>query len=163
GESIWIPSGKSRVLHIDGAIRRVSIGNPDLAGIVVLGPRTIMVNAKEAPRSETGGGGGSTGTVSTVGTITGHTLTPQPRFGESIWIPSGKSRVLHIDGAIRRVSIGNPDLAGIVVLGPRTIMVNAKEAPRSETGGGGGSTGTVSTVGTITGHTLTPEPRFGET
>jgi Flp pilus assembly secretin CpaC len=84
------------------------------------------------------------------------------KAGEPIWIPSGKSRVIHVDAPIRRVSIGNPDLAGIVVLGPRTIMVNAKEAPRPENAGGGAG-GSVSNVGTITGHTLTPEPRFGET
>ena len=65
GEPIWIPSGKSRVLHIDQAIRRVSIGNPELAGIVVLGPKTIMINAKEAPKPEGGGGGGEN--IGTVG------------------------------------------------------------------------------------------------
>ena len=61
GEPIWIPSGKSRVLHLDSPVRRVSLGNPDLAGIVVLGPTTIMVNAKEAPRREGAGGGGGGG------------------------------------------------------------------------------------------------------
>jgi hypothetical protein len=87
----------------------------------------------------------------------GATLKP----GESIWIPSGKSRVLHLEQSIRRVSIGNPDLAGIVVLGPKTIMINAKEAPRPEgTSGGGGTEGG---VGAVSGKTLTPEPRFAET
>lgn len=81
------------------------------------------------------------------------------KAGEPIWIPSGKSRVLHLDQAVRRVSIGNPDLAGIVVLGPKTIMINAKEAPKPESGGGGGG----DNIGTVTGKTLTPEPRFAET
>src|SRR5437870_13844387 len=49
GEAIWVRSGKSRVLQLKTPIRRVSIGDPSLAGIVVLGPRTIMINAKEAP------------------------------------------------------------------------------------------------------------------
>ena len=79
--------------------------------------------------------------------------------GEQIWVPSGKSRVLHLDPPVKRVSLGNPELAGIVVLGPKTIMVNAKEAPKAE---GGGSTGG-RTIGQVTGRTLTPEPRFAET
>src|ERR1051326_2477513 len=84
------------------------------------------------------------------------------KAGESIWVPSGKSRVLHLDAPVRRVSLGNPELAGIVVLGPTTIMINAKEAPtRPGAGGGGGGGGT--TIGAVTGKTLTPEPRFGET
>src|SRR5207247_11136826 len=49
GAPIWLRSGKTRILQFRGTVRRVSIGNPDLAGIVVLGPRTIMVNAKELP------------------------------------------------------------------------------------------------------------------
>src|SRR5690349_14210337 len=72
GEPIWIPSGKSRVLHLDQAVRRVSIGNPDLAGIVVLGPKTIMINAKEAPKPE---GGGGSGGGDNIGTVSGKTLT----------------------------------------------------------------------------------------
>ena len=79
------------------------------------------------------------------------------KAGEPIWVPSGKSRVLHLDAPIRRVSIGNPELAGIVVLGPKTIMINAKEAPRPEGVGSGGG------VGVVTGRTLTAEPRFAET
>src|SRR5579862_1875537 len=82
------------------------------------------------------------------------------KAGEPIWIPSGKSRVLHLDQAVRRVSIGNPDLAGIVVLGPKTIMINAKEAPRPE---GGGGSGGGDNIGTVSGRTLTAEPRFAET
>lgn len=80
--------------------------------------------------------------------------------GEAIWIPSGKSRVLQLRNPIKRVSIGDPSVAGIVVLGPRTIMINAKEVPSrpgQELGQGS------RTVGQITGHTLTPEPRIGET
>jgi pilus assembly protein CpaC len=87
---------------------------------------------------------------------TADTLKP----AEPIWIPSGKSRVIHLDTPVRRVSIGDPDLAGIVVLGPKTLMINAKEAPKREGGaGGGGGHG----VGVVTGKTLTPEPRFAET
>ena len=38
GEPIWIQSGKSRIIQFPAPVRRVSISNPDLAGIVVLGP-----------------------------------------------------------------------------------------------------------------------------
>jgi Flp pilus assembly secretin CpaC len=82
--------------------------------------------------------------------------------GAPIWVESGKSRVIHLDAPVRRVSLGNPELAGIVVLGPRTIMINAKEAPVRAGGGFGGSSGGT-TVGAVTGRTLTPEPHFGET
>src|SRR5438128_12620129 len=73
GEAIWVRSGKSRVLQLKTPIRRVSIGDPSLAGIVVLGPRTIMINAKEVPPLPGGGGGGG-GAGSTVGVLTGRTL-----------------------------------------------------------------------------------------
>src|SRR5207249_4083948 len=63
GEAIWVRSGKSRVLQLKTSIRRVSIGDPSLAGIVVLGPRTIMINAKEAPPPVGGAEGGGMRTV----------------------------------------------------------------------------------------------------
>jgi Flp pilus assembly secretin CpaC len=79
--------------------------------------------------------------------------------GESIWIPSGKSRILQLRNPLKRVSIGNPEIAGIVVLGPRTIMINAKEVPAVAGAEGGGGRG----VGQVSGHTLTPEPHITET
>ncbi len=80
--------------------------------------------------------------------------------GEAIWVRSGKSRVLQLKTAIKRVSLGDPSLAGIVVLGPRTIMVNAKEVPPPP---GGAAEGTSRSSGTVTGRTLTPEPHVAET
>jgi len=80
--------------------------------------------------------------------------------GEPIWIRSGKSRVIELRNPIKRVSIGNPDLAGIVVLGPKTIVVNAKEAPGAN---GGGNENAPRSAGVVTGRTLTPEPHLGET
>jgi len=80
--------------------------------------------------------------------------------GEAIWVRSGKSRVLQLKTAIKRVSLGDPSLAGIVVLGPRTIMVNAKEVPPPPGGEGGGG---ARSSGVVTGKTLTPEPRVAET
>src|SRR5437667_11011186 len=49
GEAIWVRSGKSRVLQLKTAIKRVSLGDPSLAGIVVLAPRSILANANEVP------------------------------------------------------------------------------------------------------------------
>ena len=55
GEPIWIQSGKSRIIRVARPVRRVSISNPDLAGIVVLGPTALMINAKEIPKDSGGG------------------------------------------------------------------------------------------------------------
>ncbi len=92
GAPIWIQSGKSRVLELPRPVTRVSIGNPDLAGIVVLGPRTVLINAKEAPHGDTQGG--STSRQS--GVVTNKTLTPEPRMGETtlmIWDGNGAPEI----------------------------------------------------------------------
>jgi Flp pilus assembly secretin CpaC len=78
--------------------------------------------------------------------------------GEPIWMRSGKSRVIQLREPIRRVSIGDPDLASIVVLGPKTVMLNAKPLA---TAGQQQSEGR--NAGIVTGRTLTPEPQFRET
>jgi len=36
GEAIWVQAGKSRMLHLPSSVRRVSIGNPEMAGVVAL-------------------------------------------------------------------------------------------------------------------------------
>ena len=82
------------------------------------------------------------------------------RPGDPIWVQAGKSRMIHLPSSVRRVSIGNPDMAGVVVLGPRTIMINAKpleEQPRHGARGDGHAAAIVSN------RTLTPEPRVLET
>ncbi len=82
--------------------------------------------------------------------------------GESIWIQSGKSRVLNVPYNVSRVSIGNPDLAGVVVLGPRSILINAKELPREEGENEGGGTRS-SRSGLLSSRTFTPPPHMAET
>jgi len=80
--------------------------------------------------------------------------------GDPIWVQAGKSRIIHLPSAVRRVSIGNPDMAGVVVLGPRTIMINAKPIEeRRESRARGAS----NQANIVTNRTLTPEPRFLET
>jgi len=94
GEPIWIRSGKSRILQLRGTVKRVSIGNPDLAGIVVLGPRTVMLNAKELPKN----GGGDTAAPRSAGVVTGRTLTPEPQVGETtliVWDGPGENPDIH--------------------------------------------------------------------
>ena len=83
-------------------------------------------------------------------------------LGETIWIQTGKSRVIQVPYKVTRVSIGNPDLAGVVVLGPHTILINAKELPR-EPGQTGAGTSRASRSGIISARTLTSPPRMAET
>jgi len=79
--------------------------------------------------------------------------------GAPIWIQAGKSRIIRLAYPVKRVSIGNPDLAGIVVLDPRTIMINAKPLPEEKRQ----EARRVGRVGIVSGQTLTPEPRVKET
>ena len=85
------------------------------------------------------------------------------RAGETIWMQEGKSRVLDVPYNVQRVSIGNPDLAGVVVLGPRSILINAKELPKDSQAGGGGSGSRASRSGMISSRTFTPPPNIAET
>ncbi len=82
--------------------------------------------------------------------------------GDPLWIRSGKSRIIQFRSPVQRVSIGNPDIAGVVVLGPRTIMVNAKQLPKRE-GGQEGPMVTALRLATVSNKTFTPEPYYGET
>src|SRR5262249_27501086 len=52
GEKLWIRTGKSRIIRFPRPVRRVSVGDPGIAGIVVVGPRAIMINAKQLPKRE---------------------------------------------------------------------------------------------------------------
>jgi len=79
--------------------------------------------------------------------------------GEAIWVQAGKSRMLHLPSSVRRVSIGNPEMAGVVVLGPRTIMINAKPFEQERRN----DRVQANRTNVVTNRTLTPEPRFLET
>jgi Flp pilus assembly secretin CpaC len=88
-----------------------------------------------------------------------------------IWIQSGKSRILTVTYPIQRVSITDPELASIVVLGPYTVMINAKPVPQhaatSGVAGGGvniqmGGLPGVSSGGILTAP-LPAEPHVAET
>src|SRR5262245_24056231 len=88
--------------------------------------------------------------------------------GEPLWIQAGKSRVIEWPRPIRRVSVSNPDVACVTMLGPRTLMIDAKQPkavqpPHQEmmTGTGGGNTLAGGTY--PVGYPLTPEPRVAET
>jgi Flp pilus assembly secretin CpaC len=90
GESIWIQEGKSKVLNVGFDVQRVSIGNPDLAGVVVLGPRSILINAKELPEKEMDTGR----TLRRSGLISSATFTPPPNMEETtviLWDPDNKT------------------------------------------------------------------------
>ena len=140
------------------------------ASIVVLSSCSVNRNAPVAKEmDEASGRPGATSTISEgfqKETIPAEAAAAPSRGGamlepgEAIWVRSGKSRVLQLKNAIKRVSLGDPSLAGIVVLGPRTIMVNAKEVPPPPGGSEGGG---ARTSGVVTGKTLTPEPRVAET
>ena len=140
------------------------------ASIVVLSSCSVNRNAPVAKEmDEASGRPGATSTISEgfqKETIPAEAAAAPSRGGamlepgEAIWVRSGKSRVLQLKNPIKRVSLGDPSLAGIVVLGPRTIMVNAKEVPPPP---GGAAEGTSRSSGTVTGRTLTPEPHVAET
>jgi len=139
------------------------------ASIVVLTSCSVNRSATVAKEfDETSGRPGVSSTVSEAfqkETIPSEAIEAPPSrraetltAGEAIWVRSGKSRVLQLKNPVRRVSLGDPSLAGIVVLGPRTIMINAKEAPPPP----GGVETESRSAGTI-GRTITPEPRVAET
>jgi pilus assembly protein CpaC len=82
GQPIWVQTGKSRVLHLPRPVKRISIGDPDIAGIVILGPRTIMINAKE-PKVTV-----RPAQTSNASGVVATTLTPVPTVSETtlvIW------------------------------------------------------------------------------
>lgn len=83
--------------------------------------------------------------------------------GETVWVQSGKSQVIRLPGPARRVSIGNPDLAGIVVVGPSMIVVNGKPLPEEQLTARDRGAVRVGGGGTFLGRTLTREPRVFET
>jgi Flp pilus assembly secretin CpaC len=85
------------------------------------------------------------------------------RAGESIWIQSGKSQVLTVPYNVTRVSIGNPELAGVVVLGPRSILINAKELPKDDRDQGVSRGTRASRSGILSSRTFTPPPNLAET
>jgi Flp pilus assembly secretin CpaC len=83
--------------------------------------------------------------------------------GAPIWLQAGKSRVVTLPRPVTRVSVGNPDLVGVVVLGSRTVMINAKpleEKPGMQTQA---QTGIAARAGYVSAKPLTPEPRIAET
>ncbi|HLK12645.1 MAG TPA: pilus assembly protein N-terminal domain-containing protein [Candidatus Binatia bacterium] len=95
GESLWIQGGKSRVLEFPRPVTRVSIGNPDVAGVVVLGPHTVMINAKEQPKAPIESAP-DTFTPQRSGVISGKTLTPEPHVEETtlvVWCGHGDPEV----------------------------------------------------------------------
>jgi Flp pilus assembly secretin CpaC len=89
-EPIWIRSGKSRIIQTHGRIDRVAIADPDLAGIVVLSPRAIEINARALPSQPPPTGGELRAAGG--GIYLGRTLTPGPRVAETtitIWGEDG--------------------------------------------------------------------------
>jgi len=96
GEPIWIQTGKSRIIRLGRPVRRVSIANPDLAGIVVLGPTTLMINAKEVEDSQSGSNRNraASAAIGTSTTVSGRTLTPAPKFDQTtlvLWDSGGEA------------------------------------------------------------------------
>jgi Flp pilus assembly secretin CpaC len=111
-------------------------------------------NAVAKAMAQQQGAGAEPGHVTTGPT----TLAP----GEPLWIQGGKSRVLEFPKPVTRVSIGNPDVAGVVVLGPHTVMINAKALPKPAAEPAPDMF-TPQRSGAIAGRTLTPEPQVVET
>lgn len=94
GQPVWIQSGKSRIIRVARPVRRVSIANPDLAGIVVLGPTTLMINAKDIAKPSQTQYGGMGAAMGTSESISGMPLTPIPEYAETtlvLWDSSGEA------------------------------------------------------------------------
>jgi len=94
GEGIWIQSGKSRIIRLARPVRRVSIANPDLAGIVVLGPTTLMINAKKIEKDKTDQTRAGRTSIGTSTSVSGDTLTKPPHYDETtlvLWDGSGST------------------------------------------------------------------------
>lgn len=84
------------------------------------------------------------------------------RPAEPIWVQSGKSRLIAVPHRIERIAIANPELAGIVVLGPTSVQINAKPLPEERREAEPSVLRTAG-AGIFLGRTLTPEPRVAET
>lgn len=88
GSPLWVQSGKSQVVRLPAPAKRVSIGDPEVAGLVVLGPDTIIINGKNVPptKSEQQRLAESGVRVSANGTAIGRTLTRPPSMRETTLI-----------------------------------------------------------------------------
>lgn len=93
GEPVWIQSGKSRIVQFPTPVRRVSISDPELAGIVVLGPTTLLINAKLPKEAEQATQQQSFGTqTDEFGVVSSTTLTVPPQVFETslvVWDQTG--------------------------------------------------------------------------
>jgi pilus assembly protein CpaC len=96
GEPLWIQSGKSRILQFSRPVRRVSIGDPEVAGVVVLGPRTIMVNGKPLPKPP--GAEQPSAMEMRLATISNRPFTSEPNVAETtlaVWEAGAATPVTH--------------------------------------------------------------------
>src|SRR5262245_51025548 len=96
GEPLGIQAGKSRILHFSRPVQRVSIGDPEVAGVVVLGPRTIMVNGKVLPKPQ--GGQEASAQELRLATISNRPFTAEPRIAETtlaVWEAGAAGPVIH--------------------------------------------------------------------
>jgi pilus assembly protein CpaC len=92
GEAIWIQGGKSRIVQFSSPVRRVSISDPELAGIVVLGPTTLLVNAKIPKEQAAPAAQPFATSTDEFGVVSSTTLTTPPTVHETslvVWDQSG--------------------------------------------------------------------------
>lgn len=92
GESIWIQSGKSRIVQFATPVRRVSISNPELAGIVVLGPTTLLINGKAPKEAAAPMAQPFQTSTDEFGVVSSTTLTSPPTVHETslvVWDQTG--------------------------------------------------------------------------
>jgi Flp pilus assembly secretin CpaC len=97
GEKLWIRSGKSRIIQFRRPVRRVSVGNPEIAGIVVLGPRSVMINGKQLPKTEAAQAATQVQQLR-LATVSNTTFTPAPYFGETtltVWEEGAATPEVH--------------------------------------------------------------------
>lgn len=92
---LWVQSGKSQVVRLSYPAKRISVGNPDVAGVVVLGPDTFIINGKTVPEQKTEDQRlAESGVRIQRGTFLGRTITRPPQIAEStliVWSEQGIS------------------------------------------------------------------------
>src|SRR5262249_10597858 len=88
--------GRGRMVRFRNPVGRVSVGDPEIAGIVVVGPRSVLINARVLPKPE--GQVGPQSQALRLATVSNTTFTPEPYYREStftVWEAGAAAPEVH--------------------------------------------------------------------